>query len=377
MIRRFLRSHGELSFLFALGALAQVELWLDSEWSENRYELAPIALVMTALLLLRLRAPLLTLLLELAALELATAVNTVPTNDPMGVILPVAVALYSTGAHTRGRVFAIGSLVVLVAIVGAMVQDGSSLNVSGFLFFGFFIGAPFVGGAVIRIRRERERLLVSERDEKARTAVAEERARIARELHDVVAHGVSVIVLQARGGRRVLDEDPAEAREAFDSIEATGKQALAEMRRLLGLLRADDAELALAPQPTLAELDRLVAQIREAGLPVEVQVEGEPIELPPGVDLSAYRIVQEALTNALRHAGPARAHVRVRYGADELELEITDDGPGSANGSGSENGAGGHGLVGMRERVAVYGGELSAGSRAEGGYALQARLPLR
>jgi len=217
MIRRFLRAHGELSFLFALGALAQVELWLDSEWSENRYELAPIALVMTALLLLRLRAPLLTLLLELAALELATAVNTVPTNDPMGVILPVAVALYSTGAHTRGRVFAIGSLVVLVAIVGAMVQDGSSLNVSGFLFFGFFIGAPFVGGAVIRIRRERERLLVSERDEKARTAVAEERARIARELHDVVAHGVSVIVLQARGGRRVLDEDPAEAREAFDS----------------------------------------------------------------------------------------------------------------------------------------------------------------
>ncbi len=144
------------------------------------------------------------------------------------------------------------------------------------------------------------------------------------------------------------------------------------MRRLLGLLRSDDAELALAPQPSLAQLDRLVAQIREAGLPVEVEVEGEPVELPPGVDLSAYRIVQEALTNALRHAGPAHAHVRVRYRADELELEITDDGPGATNGDG-----GGHGLVGMRERVAVYGGELRAGSRLEGGFALRARLPLR
>jgi signal transduction histidine kinase len=144
------------------------------------------------------------------------------------------------------------------------------------------------------------------------------------------------------------------------------------MRRLLGMLRRSDEQLALAPQPSLKELDRLVQQVQAAGLPVHVAVEGEPRELPPGVDLSAYRIVQEALTNALKHAGPARARVLLRYGADELELEIADDGPGTGDGSGA-----GQGLIGMHERVSVYGGELEAGRRPEGGYALRARLPLR
>jgi signal transduction histidine kinase len=201
--------------------------------------------------------------------------------------------------------------------------------------------------------------------------VADERTRIARELHDVVAHAISVTVVQARGGRRMLDESPDEARAAFDAIERTSTHALAEMRRLLGMLRESDDDLALAPQPSLTRLDALAEQVRAAGLPVEIAVEGDPVELPPGVDLSAYRIVQEALTNALKHAGPARARVRVRYAQEELELEITDDGAGNGDGGGS-----GHGLLGMRERVAVFGGELEAGVNAGGGYALRARLPI-
>jgi signal transduction histidine kinase len=188
---------------------------------------------------------------------------------------------------------------------------------------------------------------------------------------DVVAHSISVIVLQARGGFRALETEPADAREAFANIERTGHQALGEMRRLLGILRRGDEELALAPQPSLGELDTLLEQVRDAGLPVHVTIEGDVRDLPPGVDLSAYRIVQEALTNALRHAGPARARVLLRYRADDLEIEITDDGPGTGDGASP-----GQGLIGMRERVSVYGGELQAGPRPGGGYTLRARLPL-
>jgi signal transduction histidine kinase len=221
---------------------------------------------------------------------------------------------------------------------------------------------------------ERAAALEREREEKARTAVAEERARIGRELHDVVAHAVSVIVVQARGGRRALQEDVEQARQAFDSIETTGGQALTEMRRLLGRLRDKEEQLALEPRPGLAHLGALVEQVREAGLPVELVTEGPPVELPPGVDLSAYRIVQEGLTNALKHAGPARARVVVRYDDGELELEISDDGKGV--GRGVRDAGGGQGLIGIRERVAVYGGELEAGRQPEGGYLLRARLPV-
>jgi signal transduction histidine kinase len=178
-------------------------------------------------------------------------------------------------------------------------------------------------------------------------------------------------VLQARGARRSLDTDEEETREALNTIEDTGSEALAEMRRLLGMLRTRDEDIALAPQPSLRYLDALATQVREAGLPVDLTVMGEPIELPPGVDLSAYRIVQEALTNALKHAGPAIAWVVVRYGKNDLELEITDTGPGTAASDGE-----GHGLVGMRERVSLYGGRLEAGPRQGGGFAVRARLPL-
>jgi signal transduction histidine kinase len=204
--------------------------------------------------------------------------------------------------------------------------------------------------------------------------VEAERARIARELHDVVAHHVSVMTVQAGAVRRLLTPDQERQREALLSVEETGRKALTEMRRLLGVLKENggDQRAPLAPQPGMATLDTLLGQVREAGLPVEMRTEGRPVELPPGIDLSAYRIVQEALTNALKYAGPARAWVVVRYGDGDLELEIANDGGTDA----MEADGGGRGLVGMRERVAVYGGELESGPRPGGGFAVRARLPI-
>jgi signal transduction histidine kinase len=366
--RRFLASYGELVLVFGLGLLAQVELWVDAEWGGDRYQLAPVALAMAAALLLRLRAPLATLVLEIIGLQVIVVLESAGSDDPMGMIIIALVAIYSAGAHARGRSLLAATLLVIATTVVTVIHDGSSLNVSGFLFFSFWICGPFLVGFVIRIRRERERLLASERDEKARAAVAEERTRIARELHDVVAHAISVIVLQARGARHA---EGSERDDALDAIEATGETALTEMRRLLHMLRADDEDVLLAPQPSLAQLEQLAAQVRDAGLPVELHIHGEPRELPPGVDVSAYRIVQEALTNALKHAGTAQARVAVTFGQDALELVIADTGAGTTNGGGS-----GHGLLGMRERVAAFGGELASGPAPEGGYAVKARLPL-
>jgi signal transduction histidine kinase len=291
--------------------------------------------------------------------------------------IAIVLAVYSAGAHTNGLRAWMGGLGA-AALIAANVAEQFSLG--DLLFVALIVGGAWLAGRAMRYRREREhaleRLTVDlerEREEKARAAVAEERVRIARELHDVVAHAISVIILQARGGRRSLATHPGETREALDTIEATGSEALAEMRRLLGMLCRDDEEIALAPQPSLRYLDTLAAQVREAGLPVDLSIEGDPIELPPGVDLSAYRIVQEALTNALKHAGPATARVAVRYRENDLELEIADTGLGTGA---SDGDGGGHGLAGMRERVSLYGGKIEAGPRDGGGFAVRARLPL-
>jgi signal transduction histidine kinase len=210
-----------------------------------------------------------------------------------------------------------------------------------------------------------------DREEQARLAVGEERARIARELHDVVGHSVSVMTVQAAAVRRLLEPDQDKEREALLVVEQTGREALAEMRRMVGVLRRPEEAPALAPQPSLEHLDRLVATTREAGLPVEVRVEGTPAQLPPALDSTAYRIVQEALNNAVKHANADRAEVVVRYGNGTVELIVSDDGRGDGDGGGS-----GHGLVGMRERVSVYGGELEAGPKAGGGFRLRATLPV-
>jgi signal transduction histidine kinase len=206
-----------------------------------------------------------------------------------------------------------------------------------------------------------------EREERTQQAAVDERARIARELHDVVTHNVSVMVVQAAAGNDVFDSRPERAREALRAIEETGRRALGEMRRLLDVEGGGDGTL---PQPGLGRIDELVSNVRAAGLPVDLQIEGTPPVMPEGVDLSAYRILQEALTNTLRHARASRASVRVRYRNGAVELEVTDNGVGGAIA------AGGRGIVGMRERVAVFGGDLDAGAQPGGGFAVRARMPL-
>ena len=215
--------------------------------------------------------------------------------------------------------------------------------------------------------------LEHQREDEERSVVSQERRRIARELHDVLAHNLSVMVVQASAGRRLVDRDPERATEVADLIERTGRDAMSELRHMFGTVRRDEGEPLEGP-PSLARVGLLAERARAAGLPVELVVEGEAAALPPGVDLAAYRVVQEALTNSYKHAGPARARVRVRYEPHELLLEVSDDGVGS--GHDLDDLGGGHGLVGMRERVALYGGELEAGRPRGGGFAVRARIPL-
>jgi len=219
---------------------------------------------------------------------------------------------------------------------------------------------------------ERARLAEREREVAARIAVAEERARIARELHDIVAHAVSVMVLQVGAVRHRLPSELEEEEQALRGVEQAGRSALGEMRRLLGAMRRGDDGLELAPQPGLGRLDVLLEEVRRAGLPVELRVDGEPFELPGAIDLSAYRIVQEGLTNALKHAHAGRAEVHLAYADDELRIEVADDGEGDGDPASD-----GHGLVGIRERVKLYGGEMTAAAADGGGFRLSASLPLR
>jgi signal transduction histidine kinase len=281
-------------------------------------------------------------------------------------------------ATYNSRPRAVAGLVVMEAIgIWANIRFGSLL--SDYIWIAGFIALSWATGFILSRRTAHARELAerAERLEQARAAEAEravdeERARIARELHDVVGHSVSVMTVQASAVRRLLRDDQVKEREALLVVEETGRQALAEMRVMVGVLRRPEESPTLAPQPSLDSLDGLVAQMREAGLPVTLRFEGEPRALPPGLDLTAYRLVQEGLTNALKHAKASSAEVVVTYGDDELELEVTDDGRGGATRSDD----GGHGLVGMRERVAVYGGELDSGPRADGGYRLHVRLPV-
>lgn len=375
--RGFVRRRADLLLALGLTVLAQVEIW-SQEVAPDRIGYAALALPLTLALAWRVRAPLAVLAFIASAFVLSTLLVPPSADDAIAVALALLIAVYSAGAHTGGWQGLAGVLATLAVVLVAVAADPEDAELGSYFFFLLVVGGPWLGGRAIRHRRMSERHLEAravaaerEREERARAAVAEERVRIARELHDVVAHAISVIVLQARGGRRALETDPAETRDALDTIEETGSQALAELRRLLGMLRRDDEEIALAPQPSLRHLEVLAAQVRDAGLPVDLSIEGEPVELPPGVDLSAYRIVQEALTNALKHAGPATARVVVRYQKDNLELEIADTGL-DADGSDGE----GHGLVGMRERVSLYGGQIEAGARDGGGFAVRARLPL-
>jgi signal transduction histidine kinase len=272
---------------------------------------------------------------------------------------------------------------LLVAAVAAIltIQDNPGLTRVASTWASA-VGVPFAAGRAVgsRVALTRElqanaQRLEHEQQERARHAAAEERNRIARELHDVVAHGVSVMVIQTQAARRVAADDREAARDALRSVQSCGRDALMEMRRMIGVLRHGDQELAGATAPALSQLGALVARARAAGLPVELRIDGDPRELTAGLDLVAFRVVQEALTNAIKHAGPARALVRVRFTTARLELEVSDTGRGPALPDGDTN-ATGQGLVGMRERLVLYGGELQTGRARGGGFKVLARIPL-
>ena len=289
-------------------------------------------------------------------------------------LIAVLTMSYAMGAYTSGAEALAAPFVILAGMLGVIFSFDNQVF-TDYIFPTSFALIAWLAGRGIRTRaRITEELHEAavqaqeahERD--AAQAAAEERRRIAREMHDVVAHSVSVMVVQAGGARRILERDPRRAVEAAAHIEDVGRAALTEMRRLLGLMHHADER---APQPTLRELGSLVERTRAAGLPVSLTVEGEPRPLPAGKDLAAYRVVQEALTNAIKHAGAAPTEVTVRWEPSHLELEIVDTGAPNANGHG-----GGHGLVGMEERVRLYDGELRTGRRAGGGFEVVARLPL-
>ena len=272
----------------------------------------------------------------------------------------------------------VGLIIVLAGIVIVVYNVPGPQTVGDFVFIPLRFLVAWVAGYALRERAEQaeaaeERAAHAEREREsaARIAVAEERARIARELHDIVAHAVSVMVLQVGAVRHKLPDSLAEDRDALRGVERAGRTALAEMRRLLAAMRREGDQAELVPQPGLDGLNSLLDEIGRAGLPVELHVDGEPFPLPRGIDLSAYRIVQEGLTNALKHAHASDADVTVRYGQDELEIEVRDNGDGSATSDGL-----GHGLIGVRERVKIYGGRMSAGTAVDGGFVLSTRLPL-
>jgi signal transduction histidine kinase len=339
-----------------------------------------LLLLQTLPLSARSAAPLGALIVSVVAISAFMAIGY--EGVPAGTFAALLI-LYSAASLTDTRRAVLAVLVASVGITAYFTTDRGDPSTADAVTTYATYAVVWGIGMYVRSRREyttvveeRADLLESEREVRAREAVADERARIARELHDMVGHALNLIVIQSGGAQRVFASNPGQARDSLASIESTGRQALTEMERMLGILRATEESEALGPHPGLSQIRELASHVSDAGLPVEVTVEGTPPSvLPASIDLSAYRIIQEALTNALKHAGPARAQVAIRYGRDDLNLEITDDGRGNSRERAGTR-EGGRGLIGMRERVALFGGELTTGAMAEGGYRVRARLPL-
>jgi signal transduction histidine kinase len=346
---------------------------------------AVILSIGVAALVFRRRAPLSVLGFYIGVQVLLTYLDYTPSALEVVAFL---IAVYSVAAHRALAQSAIGGAVAFVAFTLFIVSFPLDTNVAEYITNSALLVGVWWLGRGLRLRRaylaeleDRAQRLERAREGDARAARVEERARIARELHDVVAHHVSVMTVQAGAARRILDRDPDNAREAMVTIEGLGRTALSEMRRIVGVLRTErDPEHAgreLSPQPGLHDIGGLIDRVRETGLMVQLWIEGEPRTLSPGVDLAVYRLVQEALTNTLKHAGPqARAWVRIHYATQGVNVEIEDDGRGAAAGLPANGENRGHGLVGMRERVSLYGGELRIGPRTGGGFEVRARFPL-
>jgi signal transduction histidine kinase len=360
-----------LDVVLALGLIA----WAIGE-GLNSGNLTPAVFLCTLPLLVRRHWPIGVFVIAVAGIALGgNAVG-------LAVLLAVLTAAVSLGIYTQHRLVA--SFLVVLSAVGIAIEytsgrsGSSSLPIPNEVLPLALLGAAYLAGNEIASRqrqadqqRERAGRLEQEREKAVKAAAEDERRHIARELHDVVAHSVSVMVVQAGAARKVLDDKPEAARESLLAVETIGHEAMAELRRLLGVLGENGSEAPLAPQPGLESLGALVSRIKDAGLPVELRIEGDTQPLAPGVDVAAYRIVQEALTNALKYAGGAPTEVVVRYTPDGLEIEVIDEGKISTPAEGI-----GRGLVGMQERVALFGGTVEAAKRPEGGYAVVAHLPL-
>jgi signal transduction histidine kinase len=330
----------------------------------------PLSVVACLPLLARRSHPLLVLVVATAVLIVQVAA--------LGLFAPVptGIALFTVADQLERRDSLIAGATTLIAITPAIWANAGWTH--AYRLVGPLLGcavAWLIGDSIGTRRRyvaaleDRAERLEREREAEAARAVAEEQARIARELHDVLAHTLSVIVVQAAAARDVFASRPERAREALEAIERSGRAALDELRQLLGSVRGE--EVTFAPPPRLADLDHLLDELRESGLPVSVTIEGHPAALPEAVDLSAYRVVQEALTNTLKHARATQAEVALRWREDALEVEIRDDGLGSTSSNGT-----GHGIVGMQERLSLLGGTLAAGPATEGGFTVLARFPL-
>jgi signal transduction histidine kinase len=370
-------------------AFGQAEVWATSGGAASlvgpRWANATAYGVAALLLLARRQRPLTVLLAQCVVLTIE--VIAFGASESLGGLVPVLIGVYSVAAYGSRRSALLGLATAAVLAVAHTVTDPAlddPAQVVGAASFWLLIPLAWLLGQYTRTRRlyvgelaDRARRAEHEQQEQTRRAIATERARIARDLHDVIAHGVGVMVRQAEAGEVRLDTDPERARGSLVAIAETGRQALAEVRRLVALLRTDDPEDAeeLTPQPDLGSLDELFARVRDAGLEVTERRDADP-RLPAGLQLVAFRLVQEALTNTLRHANATHADVAVHCENDTLVAEVTDNGTGGPEALAAGLAGTGHGLVGMRERVALYGGDLVVGPRADGGFAIRARIPL-
>jgi signal transduction histidine kinase len=365
------------ALLAALVAVWIVEIvWYPSTSGGSRAVGLALAAVSVAAVAVRFRAPLAAAAVVVAA-SVADAVLGGLWNEGLSVVVAILLAVYAVGRHPVPHRAILGGLLVLVVVAGeeATGPEADPMNVPA---VALMVGVPWAAGWLVRSHRDQTaalaglaRALEDERCANARLAVLAERTHMARELHDTVAHSVGIMIIQAAVAEQACGRDDATSRDAIAAVERVGREALTDLERLLGLLELDARPAPLAPQPTLDELDDLVLQVRRAGLPVTLRVEGTPEPVPEDIARSTYRIVQEALTNVLKHAGTAPTAVVVRYLRGALDVSIDDDGPGVTAAP-----DGGHGVVGMRERALLTGGELQAGPRATGGYSVHARLPL-
>jgi signal transduction histidine kinase len=370
----------DVALAAAATAVAQLDLRLDFDNSTRfgpTWAAVVCSLVATAALTFRRRAPLATMLVVGAAIA-GPQLFTVLTISLWGHFAPLIVAAYSVARHGDRRSADAGLLVAVTTLVVSMIRVPSLSTPDNIPFAFVPLGVVTAVGRGLRRRDVSHAALAlhasrlaEDQEAWVRDAVAAERARIARELHDVVAHCVSVMVIQAGAAEDLLDRDPGAARAPLRAVQDTGQEAVAELGHMLGLLRGDAGQDALLPQPGVAQLPELIAQVRATGVTVGFDVLGTPRDLPPGIDVALYRLAQEALTNTLKHARGARATVVLRYDEAAVALSVLDDGRAAATGSGQ-----GHGLIGMRERVALYGGTLSAGPRDGRGWMVDALIPL-